>query len=109
MPLAGPGLPSHHGAARRDEWPDPDGSGRFFHGVDPGSEALHELRHECAGALVCQLAALVEQLRNVPDIGLRLLHRRHIEKHERLPRGRWTSVVFAIIIVFVPEIFHRPR
>src|SRR5882724_3856517 len=54
--------------------------------LDPVRERLHELLQEFAGAIADQLAMFIEELVGIADIGFRLLHGRHVQKHERLPQ-----------------------
>src|SRR5437667_12841865 len=54
--------------------------------LDPIRERLHELLQEFAGAVVDELAMFIEELVGMADISFRLLHGRHVQKHERLPQ-----------------------
>src|SRR4051812_7912544 len=54
--------------------------------LDPIRERLHELLQEFAGAVADELAMFIEELVGMADISFGLLHRRHVQKHERLPQ-----------------------
>ncbi len=56
----------------------------FGIGGDPCGERLHETLQEFAYTVVDELAVGGEQFISAADIGLRLRHRRHVEKHQRL-------------------------
>src|SRR6266851_3325840 len=54
--------------------------------LDPFRERLHEFLQEFAGTIVDELAMFIEELVGMADISFGLLHRRHVQKHERLPQ-----------------------
>src|SRR5262245_33971594 len=54
--------------------------------IDPRLEALRDLVQEFGRRFVDQPAVLREQSGGVADIGFRLLHGRHVEEDERLPK-----------------------
>ncbi len=56
-------------------------------GLDPGREGGHELAEEGGRVLGCQRAVLAEQIGGAADIGLGLLHHRHVQEHEGLAQG----------------------
>ena len=57
---------------------------RFRIGIGPSSEGLHEALQEFAGSFVGKLTVYIEKLVCPANISLRLLHRRNVEKDERL-------------------------
>src|SRR5258707_13978930 len=71
--------------ARACRWPS-DALALRSDRPDPIRERLHELLQEFAGAIVDELALLIEELVGTADIGFGLLHGRHVQQHERVPQ-----------------------
>jgi hypothetical protein len=50
--------------------------------LDPIRKCLHERLQEFAGAVADEIAVFIEELVGMADIGFRLLHGRHVQKHQ---------------------------
>src|SRR5690242_626590 len=59
---------------------------RAGYAADPTLEAGHEVAAEIASGGIGEAPLLIDQLVDAADVRLRLLHHRHVEKHERLPQ-----------------------